>query len=225
MRQLIGSLLLVTLSFIYKMTFSQTLNWKAMDSAKRVINANFGADYSLASGISYGYKLRTTMPLVLNANFYLPAGENALDDFKTKLGGQICLWKRSNFAASVSLLGVYRVYRTQLVRLQNFGTDVKGTFGYYKRKGFFALEAGFDKAIVTRFKHTQKYKEDIYADVVDGWYQPPTGGNVYYGLQAGCSFKKLDISLNIGRVISQDFKTLPLLPFYLNLGINYRIRR
>ena len=131
------------------------------------MNASFGLDHSVSYGVGYGYKLNTERPIVLNANFSLPAGENPFDDLKTKIGGQICLVNKSNFVGSISILGIYRKYQTQLVRLQNFGSDIKGTFGFYKLSWYTSAEIGFDKAIVTHFKHTQKYRNEIYADVVE----------------------------------------------------------
>lgn len=223
MKKILFIALLLTLISLNNTAFSQTLNWTALDSAKHILNASFGLDHSVSHGIGYGNKLNTKLPIVLNANFSLPAGENTFDDFKTKLGGQICLVNKSNFVGSISIFGIYRKHQTQLVRLQNFGNEMKGTFGFYKSRWFTSVEIGFDNAIVTHFKHTKKYKDEIYADVVDGWYQPATGGNFYYGLQAGYSFKNADITINLGKAVSQDFKTSPFLPFYLNLGFNYRL--
>lgn len=223
MKNKIVVVLLLALTFQHNTAISQTLNWAKLDSTKHILNANIGLDYSVSYGIGYGYKLNTKLPIVLNANFSLPIGENLFDDFKTKVGGQVCLLNKSNFVGSVSIFGIYRKYQTELVSLQNFGSDFKGTFGYFRKRWFTAAEIGFDKAIATHFKHTQKYKDEIYADVVDGLYKPTTGGNFYYGVQAGYSFRKIDITLNLGKVVSQDFKTSPTLPFYLNLGINYRI--
>jgi len=222
MKTLTTIYLLLILTFHFSTSIAQTLNWKALDSSQHIINANLGFDYSLSFGVGYAYKLNTKLPIVLNADFSMPSGEKAFDDFKSKIGGQICLLNKSNFVGSISIFGIYRKYQTNLVRLQNFGSDMKGTFGYYKPKWFVAAEVGFDKAIVTHFKHSQKFKDEIYVNVVDGWYEPATGGNFYYGLSTGYSFKKADITVNLGKVISQDFKTSPLLPFYLNLGYNYR---
>lgn len=225
MTRVIIMMLILVLTFHVKTARSQSLNWTVLDSTKHMLNGSFGLDHSISYGIGYGYNLNTKRPIVLNAHFALPSGENRLDDFKTKIGGQICLFNKSNFVGSISLYGVYRKYQTNLVRLQNFGSDMKGTFGHYKKRWFLAAEAGFDKAIITHFKHTQKYRDEVYADAVDGWYEPSTGGNFYYGLQGGYSLKKIDITLNLGKVLSQNFNTSPLLPLYLNFGINYRINR
>jgi len=202
---------------------AQIINWNTVGNTKHIINANFGLDYSLSYGIGYGYTLNTKLPIVINANFSMPAGETLFDDFKTKIGGQILLLNTANFRGAVAIHGIYRRHETELVRLQNFGSEMKGTFGYYKSKWFVAAEVGFDKAIVTHFKHSQEFRENVYAEVADGWYEPATGGNFSYGLQTGYSFKKTDLTLSLGKVISQDFKTAPLLPFYLNLGFNYRL--
>lgn len=225
MKRIIPVILLLTLISQSNTTNAQLLNWTTLDSTKHILNTNFGLDYSVSYGVGYGYKLNTKLPIVLNATFSMPAGENVFDDFKTKIGGQVCLLNKSSFVGSISIFGIYRKYQTQLVRLQNFGSDIKGSFGYYKTRWFTAAEVGFDKAIVTHFKHTPKFRDEIYADVVDGWYEPTTGGNFYFGLQAGYSFGKAGLTLNLGKVVSQDFKTSPLLPFYLNLGINYKIMR
>lgn len=219
------TVLLLTLTSLYNTAISQTLNWTTLDNTntKHILNVSFGLDYSVSYGIGYGYKLDTKLPIVLNANFSLPSGENIFDDFKTKLGGQLNVLNTSNFIGSVSVFGIYRRYENQLVRLQNFGSEIRGTFGYYKSKWFVAAEVGFDKAILTHFKHSKTYRETIFSDVKDGWYEPTAGGNFLYGIQTGYSFKKSDLTLNIGKVTTQDFKTTPLVPYYLMLGYNYRI--
>ena len=223
MKNLKLSILSLILLFCSHTSIAQSLNWKTLLNTKHIINLNFGLDYSVAYGIGYGYKLNTKIPIVLHANVSIPAGKKVLDDFKTKIGGQICLLDKANFVGSVSIDAIYRKHLNNFVRLQNFGSDIKGTFGYYKTKWFVAAEIGFDKEIVTHFKHSKAFKDEIYADVVDGWYEPSTGGNFYYGLSTGYSLKKIDVTLNLGRVISQDFKTATLLPFYLNLGLNYKL--
>lgn len=223
MKKLTITLIFIFFVFCLPKANAQIINWNTVGSTKHILNISLGLDYSVSYGISYGYKLNTKLPVVIDANFSMPSGETLLDDFKTKVGGQIQVFNISNFRGAVALYSIYRRHETRLVRLQNFGSETKGTFGYYKSKWFVAAEAGFDKAIVTHFKHSQAFREYVYADVVDGWYEPATGGNFSYGLQTGYSFKKTDLTLNLGKRISQDFKTAPLLPFYLNLGLNYRL--
>jgi len=201
---------------------AQSLNWKNMQEVKHVANAHFGLDYGITYGIGFSYILPTKRPWALSFGLSLPVGEERVDDLKTKIGAQFCVLKTDLFMVNASFMGVYRRFENDQVRLQNFGSDLKLAGGIAKSKWFLLAEIGFDKAIVTHFKHSDAYKQEIYAMVVDGWYEPATGGNFYYGLQSGYSMTKADITLNIGKVISQDFKTAPFLPFYLNLGYNLK---
>jgi hypothetical protein len=144
-----------------------------------------------------------------------------MDDFKTRLGGNMHWISYRDFRFSTNLYAVFRRYQNDFVRLANFGCDLSGTIGYYRKKWFAATDFGFDKAIVTHFKHSEIYKSQ-FPGVVNGWYDPATGGNFYYGLQAGCSFGKNDMWIKAGKTISQDFKTKPVVPMYGQLGYNLK---
>jgi len=203
--------------------FSQTINWKSLDKEQRhIVNINAGAEYGTTLGAGYGYHLKSKMPIVLNVEYSFPTGEKLFDDFKTKIGGYVRLYQVNNFQFSAKIQGVFRRYENSLATLVNFGSDMTGIVGYYKSKWFIAGEAGFDKAIVTHFKHSTVYKQN-FPTVKDGWYEPATGGNFYYGLQTGYSFRRNDIYLKVGKVVSQDFNTSPSLPYYLQIGYNVRL--
>jgi hypothetical protein len=161
------------------------------------------------------------MPVVLNLEYSFPSGKFVTDDFKSKIGGKIRVFEIKNFVFSANISGVYRRYETDFVRMKNFGSDFAGIVGYYRSRWFVAGEVGFDKAIVTNLKHSQSYT-DIYPDVTDGWYSPPSGGNFYYGIQTGFSFQQHDITIKAGKVITQDFKTEPTVPLFAQIGYNFK---
>lgn len=223
MRRFFSLIFSIASLFCLQKLNAQTINWHSLQKTSHIVTASFGFDYSVSYGIGYGYKLTTKLPIVINTQLSLPSGETPFDDFKIKLGGQMQLFNRSGFVGAISLYSLYRRHETRYVRLQSFGSDMKGTFGYYKAKWFATAEAGFDKAIISHFKHTQDFKDNIFDEVADGWMEPPTGGNFYYGLQTGYSLKKADVTLTLGRVTTQDFRILPTIPFYLNVGLNYRL--
>lgn len=214
----------LSLLFSSKNLMAQTLNLHNLENTKHIAHASFGLDYSVAYSLGYAYKLESKMPIVLNANFSKPAGETFLDDFKTKLGAQFLLLNHNSFKGAVIFNGIYRKFDSELVQLQNFGSELKGNIGFYKKHWFIAADLGFDKAIVTHFKHTEKYRNDIYSEVRDGWYEPATGGNINYGGQAGLSLGKFDLTLSFGKIIAQDFKSKPTLPLYFNLGLNLKLQ-
>lgn len=224
MKTLIVYVLLSVGSVFAGTTNAQTINWAGIeDQKKHIINTHVGVEYGLIYGAGYAYKLKAyTLPVVAGIEYSFPSGNKAFDDFKTKVGGQIRWLKYRKFQFSTRIQGSFRKYENSLVRLLNFGSEVSGIIGYYRPKWFVAGEFGFDKAIVTHFKHAQLYAEQ-YAGVVDGWYEPATGGNFFYGLQTGYSLKKLDFYVKGGKIITQDFKTKPMFPVYAQMGINIKL--
>ena len=214
---------LVLSLFSFNTIFSQNINWKNLkNEEKHILNINAGWEYSFVYGISYGYKLKTKIPILIDASFSFPSGETIFDDFKTKIGGQINFYQINNLRFNSSIYANYRRTENPLVVLQNFGSEISTTIGYYKPKWFVAGEIGFDKAIVTHFNHSDIYKE-VYSKVKNGWYEPSTGGNFNFGIQTGYSFNRSDLTLRLGKVITQDFKTSPLIPFYAQLGYTYKL--
>jgi hypothetical protein len=164
--------------------------------------------------------METRVPTVLSAQFSLPAGENLIDDFKAKVGGQVRVVQRGRFQASVAMFGLYRQTTNHLVKLQNFGGEFTGVIGYYRPRWFVAAECGFDKAIVTRIRNSEAMKH-IYPDVRDGWYVP-TGGNFVFALQAGYSLESVDFILKAGKVLDQNLRTSATVPLTVQFGVNAR---
>jgi hypothetical protein len=211
-----------SLLLLYVHSEAQTLNWSSLrPEQKHTINVNFGYDYAFTYGIGYAFQPKSKFPMVLNLEHSQPAGADIFDDFKTKIGGQIMLYQINNFHFTAKVQGIFRRFENDYVRMLNFGSDMSAIIGYYKQTWFAAAEFGFDKAIVTNFKHSDLFRED-FPDVKDGWYEPATGGHFYYGLQTGMSFHESDITLKIGKVLEQDFKTSPTVPYYVQVGYNRR---
>lgn len=224
-------LLITVLSLIIGSANAQTINWASLkDEHKHIVNVNFGAEYGMIYGLGYGYHVKTklfnTIPINVTPNieYSFPSGNKIFDDFKFKIGGQISWVEFHHFQFSTKIHGVFRRFENDFARLVNFGSDFAGIVGYYRIKWFVAGEVGFDKAIATNFKHSELYG-DQYAGVQDGWYEPATGGNFYYGVQAGYSFKQYDICLRGGKILTQDFETSPMVPFYGLVSFNLRLER
>jgi hypothetical protein len=214
----------ITTAFILLLTthalHAQVNNWSTSDKEKQhIVGTAFGADFGVVSSFVYGYKTRMLKrPVITGVEFSFPYGEKMMDDWKVKAGGQIKLIGTGPLAFSARVQFVTRRYQNDLVKMIGFGSDLALTGGYYKRKWFVAAEAGFDKAIVTQLRHTEKMRENYAAR--DGWYMS-TGGNFYYGIQAGLHAGRCWLFyLRGGKVMEQDFKHSPTLPLYAQIGIN-----
>ena len=218
------NLLILLLMLMVGSVNSQTINWASFDSTHRhIFNANTGIEHGAVLGVGYGFRINNNLfPMVANLEFSVPAGDYFFDDLKTKIGMQVSWVEIHNFQFSTKVHGVIRRYENSNVRLVNFGSDLAGVIGYYRSKWFLAGEIGFDKAIITHFKHSDNYSEQ-YPGVKDGWYGPATGGNFYYGVQAGFSFGKHDLYARAGKLLTQDFVTAPTFPLYGQLGYNIRV--
>jgi hypothetical protein len=206
---------------ISKTGSAQQINWRNLsDNKPHIATVYMGWDYSTVAGIGYGQKLSTTLPIVLNIEYSSPFGNNIFDDFKTKFGGQAEVLHMNNISVTVKVYGVFRRYENELVRVVDFGSEFSTNFGYYKTNWYVAGEVGFDKAIATQIKNSDRMKT-VYPDVQDGWYVP-TGGNFNFGIVSGYSFNSNDLYLKIGIKMTEDLRTSPTVPYYLQIGYNRR---
>jgi hypothetical protein len=212
------------LLFLSPATNAQTLNWGSIQNEqKHILTAHTGIEHSIVWGVGYSRKLNVgKFPVVAGASYSFASGKNLFDDSKLKLGGQINLWQWKAFQVSARLQGIARTTKNDFVRITGFGSDAALTAGVYKPKWFVAGEFGFDKSIVIHLKHGQAYK-DNYAAVVDGWYEPDAGGNIYFGIQTGRSFSRSDITVKAGRMLTEQFKPMHALPLYFELGYNIKL--
>lgn len=221
MKKYIFIICAIALSLFIIPSSAQNINWRNLpDEQARFVNLNVGWDFGSTIGVGYGAKLKTKLPVVLNTEFSLPLGKNLLDDFKVKVGGQTELFRLGNFSGTLKIAGVFRRYENNFTRMLNFGSEFSGEIGYYKQGWYAAGEFGFDKAIATHIKSSPETKEYMPTSL-NGWYVP-TGGNFFYGIQTGVSVKKNDFSVRLGKLKTQDFKSSPMIPFYLQIGVKRR---
>lgn len=204
--------------------YGQTYHWgSSINSTKHMVSANIGWEYAAIVGAGYSYKLSNKSPLFLQAGISVPFGNNVLDDFKTNVGLSGLLFGNNSFKSILSLNGLYKKYTSELVVLNNVGLDIKTINGIYKPKWFVSTEIGLEMALSTHFKHTDTYKQFIYAEVEDGWYNSVSAGMMNFGLQGGYAFQNSDLIFRIGYFKSITSSVNTLIPYYMTLGYNLKI--
>lgn len=203
---------------------SQTFNWQNMGTEKRhIASINAGLEYGIIYGLGYAYSFKAfQFPVAAGIEYSIPSGEKIGDDFKTKTGLQVQWLSVHHFCVNTRLQAILRRYKNDFLTLTNAGSDLAVTAGYYRQHWFVAAETGFDKAIASHFKHSKAYLGN-YAGAIDGWYEPTTGGNVYFGLQAGGSFKQHEVYVCAGKLYTQNLKSTPMIPFYVRIGYNVKL--
>lgn len=214
-------LIIVCILFASNLAKSQNINWAFMnDSLNQSVEATLSLDYGVTYGVGYNYVFNTMFPLALHGEISIPSGDNLLDDYKIKTGADLRLTQIGDVHIDVALMGITRSYTSDFVRIFNFGSEANLNIGYYRKHWYIGATISYDKAIVSNFKHTEDYKNN-YPDVVDGWYEPESGGNIKFGGKLGGNIGKSGISLQAGLVKTEEFNSSPLIPFYASLGYAY----
>lgn len=215
--------LLVSAICIYRNGVAQSINWNSLNTSQQIVTSEIGWDYGVVFGIGYSWKPIPNTQLLLHFNFSVPTGNNLLDDYRAKIGGQLLILNKTHMKCSMSFAGVYRRYSNPLVRILNLGSEIMGTMGLYKDSWFIAAELSLDNALFTHFNHTKIFRNTNFLEVNDGWYSSITNGNFFFGIQIGASFMTSDCIINLGKVVAMDFRSSPLIPYHLKLTYNYRI--
>jgi hypothetical protein len=203
-------------------SYSQNINWRSLGEGQRnVVQLGFGYDYAATAQFAYGRTFSWVRPVMVSLDYSVPMGEDLLDDFKVRLGGQMEIVEVGGFSATVRIYANLRRYQTTLVRIVSFGSDFALLAGYSKPTWYAAGEFGFDKSITSYLKHSDVMKAN-FPGIRDGWYIP-TGGHYYYGIQAGKTIgESFDISLRLGATNAQDNDENDVMPYYIQLGLGMR---
>jgi hypothetical protein len=201
---------------------SQGINWRSLrEDQPNVMQFAFGYDFGVTARFGYSRSLTVITPVLLGLDYSFPMGDELLDDFKVRLGGQIEIVKIGGFSATLKIMGILRRYQNDLVRVVSFGSDFAVLTGYYDPAWSVAGEFGFDKSITSHLKHSD-FMRTTFPAIKDGWYVP-TGGHYYYGMQAGKTIgESYDLSLRVGATRAQDHDEDAEVAYYVQLQLGVR---
>ena len=145
------------------------------------------------------------------------AAELDTRDFRARVQAftSIVRWKALHLTGRAAVIG--RGTDNSIYRGYNFGTDLTGTLGLYRRGWFAAAEFGLDKALVTHVTHSEWYRTYFYPDAEDGWYSD-TGGTVHYGLAAGVTVGRFELLARYGLQRTEGWNELTP-PMYASVGL------
>jgi len=202
---------------------SQNINWRSLrEDQQNLVQVSFGYDYGVTTQLSYSRSLVIIKPVLLGFDYSFPMGKDLTDDFKVRLGAQVEIVEAGGFSATLKIMSNFRRYENDMVKIASFGSDFAAVAGYYRPTWYAAGELGFDKSVTSYLKHSDIMRKYVFAGVQDGWYIP-SGGNYYYGIQAGKTLGGgFDLSLRVGATTAEDNDKDAVLPYYLQLGLGVR---
>jgi len=218
MKLYIVIVLLITLKI--RTTNAQDINWSEVEGGKKhFVTLNVGADHSVFYGIQYGFVLcEKHSPIILDAEFNLPFGDQIMDDWYLRTGLKTKVWSQNSLIWTARASFIIRRYESNTTKFVNLGADLNTLFGYHKNWWGIAAEVNYDRSISTNIESGENVT-DFYPEATDGWYKSP-GGNFKFGIQASANIKSINVFLHLGKVYGQDFMDNPILPAYAKLGIN-----
>jgi len=158
----------------------------------------FGLDPAFVGAIGYGRAVRVMEhDWQLTADAGVATASMDTHDFRARLGTQTSLLRWRSVHLTGSATAIMRGTDNAVYRGFNWGADVTGTLGVYRRRWFAAGELGKDKAIITHVTHSRWYRESYYPDAKDGWYLD-AGGTERYGLTSGVTSGRTELALRAG---------------------------
>ena len=198
---------------------AQEISWLDVSEGKKhFVTLNFGADYSTYYGLQYAYRIgNNRIPLILDAEFSVPFGEDVFDDWNARMGIQSKLWSHNHLWWSVRASVITRRFESEVASIMNFGSSLSTLLGYQKPKWGVAAEFSYERSEVSKIEH--HLLSDYYPEITDGWFNT-SGGNIKMGIQAHVSIKSMNLFVHLGKAYGQDFQDNPTLPYYAKLGIN-----
>lgn len=201
---------------------AQEINLAGLDDeAKNRVHVRTGAEHAFVAGVGYARAVPVLgRRLLVHGDLTVPWADLDTGDYRLRAGALAPIVGTGGWTLAGSIAPTLRGMDVTTGSMTGVGADLGLFGGYYARHWFVAGEVGFDWAIATHITHSDRYREQGYADVRDGWYRLP-GGNLRYGLQSGASFGRYDVVVRAGQLVDLAGEA-PLLPFYLTLTFDRR---
>ncbi len=138
-------------------------------------------------------------------------------DFRARVEVQSPVVRWQSVQLSGAAAFITRGTQNVVYRGLDFGADLTGTLGVYRRGWFAAAQFGKDKDIISHITNSQWYRDNAYEGAKDGWYLD-CGGTFHYGLTAGVTVGRTELVGRAGFRQTEDWNPITP-PFYGSLGI------
>ncbi len=197
-----------------------------LENKEQSIGLATGVDYSIAPlivqyqrGVSlFNYQY----PIQFGAAVAIPIFAFDLNDMRISLSSDMTFLKIKKFELRGGINPLFVLSKTQTEVMSSLGADFHIFAGYTNPHWNFGVEMLYNQIFSTYITHSEKYKQNVYAGVVDGWYRN-TAANIQLGFLVLTSIKKFNIYLRAGisrTALFNDYLFVPTI--YGHLGANYR---
>lgn len=197
-----------------------------LDTHQQAIGIATGIDYSIMP-ISLNYKRGVKMaklkyPISVGLETTIPLFDFDLNDIRVKIVTEATLLRKKNFEVRGGINPLIVNLKMQTERMTSLGADFHLFAGITNSKWNIGLTSTYNQVFSTHIKHTDKYKNNVFLDVQDGWYKN-TASNIRLGIHANRTLNKFNIYIDGGLSKTGTFNNyLFVPPIYALLGLNYQ---
>lgn len=198
----------------------------ALNINEQKITIGTGIDYAILPLIvSYDRGINLfnfNAPMEIGADMTIPVFDFDLADSRLRLYLKTTLIEKQNFFLNFQFGPNLVNSSLQTQSMQTISADFILSPGIHAGNWSFSADLWYNHSISSYIKHTEKFKDLVYADVVDGWYYG-TSSNIRVGATIVRSFKKIDISLSGGVSKTGQLKNYLFVPsMYTIFSVGYK---
>lgn len=176
---------------------AQDINLARVEPGTQRLQFAGGLDPAVLTTVGYarGFGLGSKTA-VWDIDLGMGAAEADAKDLRLRLGLQTPLWQSGSWLVAGRGRLVARSTSNSVYDGAGFGADLTVHAGIYRRGWFLAGLVGYDRTFVTHIEHSDWYRDNVYAEAVDGWYQGKSG-ILHGGLAAGFAVGQAELAARV----------------------------
>jgi hypothetical protein len=173
---------------------AQEVNLARIEPGSSRFRISYGLDPAVLTTVGYVHGFGTNAGAALwELDLGVGVAEADAEDLRLRLGLQSTLWRAGDWRVALRGRLIARSTSNSIYDGHAFGADLTSHVGLYRRGWFVAGSLGYDRTLVMHLEHSDWYRNNIYADAVDGWYRGETG--IWHGgLAAGVAIGAVEVA-------------------------------
>jgi hypothetical protein len=161
-------------------------------------------------------------PVEIGADVTVPLFALDLNDIRVRIITETTILRKRNFEIRGGIDPVFVNVKMETENMSSLGADIHVFTGFTNDKWNAGLELNYNHIFTTHIAHTQKYKENVFEEVQDGWYRN-TASNIRIGVLVNRTINRFDVYLNGGISRTGQFNAYLFVPtMYALVGVNFR---
>jgi hypothetical protein len=222
-KKIMPAILLAALTMPWALpSVAQEVNLARVEPGSSRIHTAFGMDPAVLTTVGYVRGFGQDAGSALwEVDLGLGTAEADTKDLRLRAGLQGTLWRGGDWRLALRGRLIARSTSNNIYDGYGFGADLTTHMGYYRRGWFVAGSLGYDHTFVMHLDHSDWYRDNIYADAVDGWYR---GDNGIWrvGLASGVAIGAVELAGRVEmRHLGGDEQLLPPAVGELSLSIPF----